>query len=84
MLLTSMSHAAGMRGSDYVIVMEMLVMDLFDAVLCTEDGMAPDTAARYFADMLRGVAHCHRHGIVHRDVKLENAMLDAKGRVKVS
>ena len=74
---------AGVRGPDYVIVMEMLVRDLFDIVLSSAEGVAPDRAAQYFADMLRGVAHCHRHGVVHRDVKLENAMVDVRGRVKL-
>jgi len=76
-------HGAGMRGPDYVIVMEKLSVDLFTVIASTKDGLSPKTAAQYFADVLRGVAHCHRSGIVHRDVKLENAMLDERGRVKL-
>jgi len=40
-----------------------------------------DVARRYFADIVAALSHCHRHGIAHRDVKLENLLLDAEDRV---
>mmetsp|Transcript_22138 Transcript_22138/g.46962 ORF Transcript_22138/g.46962 Transcript_22138/m.46962 type:complete len:418 (-) Transcript_22138:352-1605(-) len=76
-------HGAGKRGPDYVIVMEVLVQDLFDIVENSANGLSPGLALRYFRDLLRGVAFCHKQGVLHRDVKLENAMLDQKGRVKL-
>ena len=35
-------------------------------------------------EMGRGLAHAHRHGIVHRDVKAENVLLTADGGVKLT
>ena len=29
----------------------------------------------YFFDLLQGVSHCHKHGVCHRDLKLENILL---------
>ena len=37
----------------------------------------------YAAQIVLAVDHLHRQNIVHRDLKLENVMLDADGYVKV-
>eukprot|EP00756_Hemistasia_phaeocysticola_P023405 Hpha_TRINITY_DN15889_c3_g3::TRINITY_DN15889_c3_g3_i2::g.191426::m.191426 len=34
--------------------------------------------------ILGGLAHCHAHGVVHRDVKLSNLLIDHTGRVLLS
>jgi serine/threonine protein kinase len=42
------------------------------------DGPLPGrTAARYVAQVARALHHAHRHGILHRDVKPSNIMIDA-------
>src|ERR1051326_8825271 len=35
-------------------------------------------------DVAEGLAHAHRNGIVHRDMKPGNLMFDAEGRVKIT
>ncbi|KNC47363.1 AGC/AKT protein kinase [Thecamonas trahens ATCC 50062] len=37
----------------------------------------------YAAEVLAGLDHLHQHGIIHRDVKLENLLLDSSGHVKI-
>lgn len=34
-------------------------------------------ARRYFRQMVAGLRHLHSHGIVHRDMSLENLLFDA-------
>jgi len=35
------------------------------------------------AEVYLGLEHLHAHGFIHRDVKVENIMLDARGHVKL-
>ena len=41
-------------------------------------------AMRWFADMREGLDYIHSQGVVHRDVKLENVLIDAEGRAVLS
>jgi tRNA A-37 threonylcarbamoyl transferase component Bud32 len=38
---------------------------------------------RIFCQILSGLAHCHAKGIVHRDIKLDNILLDSNKNVKI-
>ena len=37
-------------------------------------------AQAYIAQLVGAVAHCHSRGVCHRDIKLQNILLDTKGR----
>ena len=39
----------------------------------------PDAAARLLVKVARAVHHAHQHGILHRDLKPNNTLLDAQG-----
>ncbi|MGD2113980.1 MAG: serine/threonine-protein kinase [Acidobacteriota bacterium] len=45
---------------------------------------APHRAVGWIRQALAGLSHAHEHGVVHRDVKPANLMLDEHGAVKVS
>ena len=43
------------------------------------------TARYYFWQIMRGVLYCHCHNLCHRDLKLENLLLDASGdKIKIT
>ncbi|CAI7872136.1 unnamed protein product [Closterium sp. NIES-53] len=39
------------------------------------DGLPEPLAADIFRQLVSAVAHCHSHGVIHRDIKLENLLL---------
>lgn len=41
-------------------------------------------ARKYFQQLVDAVQYCHSLGVYHRDLKLENLLLDHKGNLKVS
>ncbi len=50
----------------------------------THHGCLQEEEARYiFNEICSGVAYFHSRNIAHRDLKLENIMLDAKMNVKI-
>ncbi|WFD35209.1 hypothetical protein MCUN1_002059 [Malassezia cuniculi] len=57
--------------------------ELYDYLV--ERGTIPEPEARVlFGQLCLAVAHIHSLGIVHRDLKLENILLDAQRNVKLS
>ncbi len=51
---------------------------------CFDSGALEEKAARpLFRDIMSAVDYLHRKGIVHRDLKLENCLLDQLNRVKL-
>lgn len=41
-------------------------------------------AERFFADLVDALRYCHAQGVVHRDVKLDNVLIDGEGHAVLS
>ncbi|GJQ10753.1 hypothetical protein GpartN1_g2544.t1 [Galdieria partita] len=43
-----------------------------------------DTARFYLHQLFEGLAYCHERGVAHRDLRLDNLMLDNDGNLKIT
>ncbi len=53
-------------------------------VVKAEGKLDPETAVGYVLQAARGLKHAHDRGMIHRDVKPDNLLLDEQGIVKVA
>jgi len=74
----------GEEEGTYFIVMEYVSGQPLSHVIRTEGKLPPDRAAQIAAGTAAALSNAHRHGVVHRDVKPGNILLDDQGRVKVT
>lgn len=57
--------------------------EIFDH-LVANGRMKEEEAARVFAQIVSAVDYCHQKGVVHRDLKAENVLLDDDMNIKVN
>ncbi|XP_056588604.1 hormonally up-regulated neu tumor-associated kinase homolog A [Triplophysa dalaica] len=56
--------------------------DLMDRI-CERKRLEEREVRRYTRQILSAVDHLHKHGIVHRDLKIENFLLDEHNNIKI-
>nr|KAG5698158.1 hypothetical protein BaRGS_001753 [Batillaria attramentaria] len=47
-------------------------------------GIPPPLIKSYLHQLLAGVAYCHAHRVLHRDLKPQNLLIDANGNIKLA
>lgn len=82
-VMTWLDHANIMKINDYFedkdkcyLVMDLMVDDMRNAANLSYGAFTEEYAKKIFYEMLKAVNHCHEKGIVHRDIKLENFLVD--------
>ena len=74
---------SGSRQVKYIVLELASTGELFDILATT--GPLPEHIARYyFKQFIEGLEFCHRQGIVHRDLKTENLLLDKHYNLKIA
>lgn len=91
-LLKELKHPNIVRLSDVVhtdrrltLVFEFLDQDLkklLDGI--SEGGLDPASVQSYLCQLLQGVAFCHQHRVLHRDLKPQNLLINREGALKLA
>eukprot|EP00472_Partenskyella_glossopodia_P010560 CAMPEP_0197525022 /NCGR_PEP_ID=MMETSP1318-20131121/10569_1 /TAXON_ID=552666 /ORGANISM="Partenskyella glossopodia, Strain RCC365" /LENGTH=296 /DNA_ID=CAMNT_0043078171 /DNA_START=74 /DNA_END=964 /DNA_ORIENTATION=+ len=91
-LLKQLQHENIVRLYDVVhterkltLVFEYLDQDLkkyLDA--CGEKGIEPFTVKSFLYQLLKGIAYCHDHRVLHRDLKPQNLLINMEGELKLA
>ncbi|XP_062324044.1 LOW QUALITY PROTEIN: hormonally up-regulated neu tumor-associated kinase homolog [Osmerus eperlanus] len=69
--------------NSYYMVMELCAGgDLMERI-CETKRLEEREVRRYTRQILSAVEHLHKHGIVHRDLKIENFLLDEHNNIKI-
>ena len=67
-------------GDKFYIATDLARFDLLQ-YLRLKGGLRETLSRRIFYELISGINHLHINGIVHRDIKCENLLISADGRV---
>ena len=56
--------------------MYQCILILFDIFTSQTGGLPENLAKSYLRQLLSGIAYCHAHRVLHRDLKPQNLLID--------
>lgn len=71
------------QGETHYLVMEYVAGRDLHRLVKQQGALNYETAADYIRQAAEGLAHAHRMGLIHRDMKPANLLIDGQGVVKV-
>jgi cyclin-dependent kinase len=90
-LLKQLQHPSIVRLYDVVhterkltLVFEYLDQDLKKYLDVCEGGLEKSIMKSFLYQLLRGVAYCHHHRVLHRDLKPQNLLINREGELKLA
>lgn len=88
---TSLAHPnivnifdVGEDGAIPYLVMEYVPGKTLKDYIIEHSPIAPERAVKIMKQLASALAHAHHNGIVHRDVKPQNILMDEDGNVKIT
>ncbi|KAM7523641.1 hypothetical protein LguiA_013543 [Lonicera macranthoides] len=66
------------------LVFDFMQSDLTRIISCTEGRLTEPQVKCYMQQLLSGLQHCHERGILHRDIKGSNLLIDRNGMLKIA
>lgn len=77
------AHDIDNEGDTHYIVMEYVNGDDLQTMVKKKGPFAFDKVAEYTAQIAHGLQHAHDSGLIHRDVKPANVLINSDGKVKL-
>jgi eukaryotic-like serine/threonine-protein kinase len=74
----------GEWNGTYYIAMEYVAGRSLKAIVREDGALAPASAIDIVVQILRAARFAHRRGVIHRDLKPHNVILDEEGRARVT
>lgn len=91
MSATSLSHPnivdifdVGEDGDHYYLVMEYVDGQTLKDFIVTNGPLSPAQAVPIMEQLVSAISNAHYYGIVHRDIKPQNILMDQNGHVKIT
>ena len=89
------SNIVNIRGYNYKSMWQgkeaaVLVFDymkngsLYDFLFKLQSGLNESIGHKYFLQLIDAINHCHKLGIIHRDISLQNLLLNSKFELKLA
>ena len=78
------AYDVGQAGGYYYFAMEYIDGEGLNVILAREGRLEPTRALRFMKQVCNALAAAHKAGVIHRDVKPSNLMLDRHGDVRVT
>ena len=67
------------------LVFEYMDQDLKNYLdICGERGIDEYTVKSFLFQLLQGIAYCHKHRVLHRDLKPQNLLINMEGELKLA
>ncbi|XP_055822838.1 probable serine/threonine-protein kinase At1g54610 [Solanum dulcamara] len=66
------------------LVFDFMQSDLTKLINHTQERLTEPQIKRYMEQLLSGLQHCHERGILHRDIKGSNLLIDKNGMLKIA
>ena len=77
-------HDAHLDEPPYYLVLEFLQGRSLASLLAQNGRLPKEQAVHLIAQVLRGLDHAHSHGIIHRDIKPDNIMVNEAGKATIT
>ncbi|KAI7756493.1 hypothetical protein M8C21_014482, partial [Ambrosia artemisiifolia] len=69
---------------DIYLVFEYMEHDLCGLLSCPHVKFTASQIKCYMLQLLKGIQHCHSRGVLHRDIKSSNILINNKGVLKIA